>query len=177
MISFFEQVVLKGRAKDGSYRLKMKNNSLTTLNNSHCGLITVMRSVDLYLFLSFLRRISKSSLQPSQSRRFRSCFHAVLHIIRTGWAFRSPWWKFQSASHSCLSAVINHSFFISADWSSLWRPSQFQPSLGSFSRRKFYKNIDKKYSWQSTTADCCVWRMFDSVQWHHSTRSSSWWRM
>lgn len=156
----------------------MKNNSRITLYNSHCGLITVMRLVDLYLFFSFFMQISKSSLQSSHSRRFRSSFYAVLHIILTGWAFRSPWWKFQSASHSCLSPVINHRSFISADWPSLWRPSQIQSHLGSFSRRKkFYKNIDKKYSWQSTTADCCEWRIFDSVQWRHSTRSSSWWRM
>lgn len=101
-----------------------------------------MRSVDLYLFLSFLMQISKSSLQSTQLRRFRFRFHVVLHIILTGWAFRSPWWKFQSASHSCLSAAINHSFFISADWPSLWRPSQIPSRLGSFSRRKkFYKNI------------------------------------
>lgn len=109
-----------------------------------------MRSVDLYSFLSFFMRISKSSLQSTQLGRFRSSFHAVLHIILTGWAFRSPWWKFQSASHSCLSPVINHSSFIPADWPSLWRPSHIQSRLGSFSgRKKIYKNIDEKYNWQS----------------------------
>lgn len=156
----------------------MKNSRGATLNNSRCGLIAVTRSVDLYLFLLFFVRISKSSLQWSQWRRSRPRSYAVLHIILTGRAFRSPWWKFQSASHSCLSAVINHNSFISADWL-----SQIQSRLGPFSRRKkpepirFYKNIDKKYSWQSTTAGCCVWQMLDSVQWHHGTRSSSWWRM
>lgn len=64
--------------------------------------------------LIFLRRRELTRLHR-RPNPFRRSPHAALRIFLTGWACRSPLWKFKHAPHSRLSAVINHSSFTSAD--------------------------------------------------------------
>lgn len=55
--------------------------------------------------------------------------HRTTWLMIAGWTFRSPLWNFKRASDSHLSAVISHSLFISADWTST--SSRIWSRLGS----------------------------------------------
>lgn len=147
---------LEGRTKDWSWEILAIQRHITTWPD-RCDQISRSLFVLIECFVLADDPVSNVLMQPCTSF----------------WqAFRSPFWKFQSAPDSRLSAVINHSLFVSADWTS------------SSSRIRFFCGLQQPRAWEVLQRWSWCPPVLKVVRepcwilcWCPRARSAGWWRM